>query len=610
MKVDPHDIRFHCSGRSYYRVLINIASKLLELRVTQRHLDAIPRLVNGSWALLRRTLGLNRSHIRATRGLHEGQPTSIFNHIHTPQHETFHVNYLPPSIHWKNRPACSEWQVPTAEVRSVTVLCILTSKETWPTGNSPRTTLIHNLDDDSLLHVFYLLRPFLLGEDEDDNVRFWGGRKSWTHGRWWYRLAHVCQRWRAIILGSASHLDLSLVCTYGTHVADMLAHSPHLPLVVDHYYTPKGHDITINDEERITLALKKRDRVRRVRLRMSATCLQKFIATMDEEYQILEFLVIELPIEDNSTILILPETLQAPHLRHLRLIGFALPIRSQLLTTAVGLAALSLHMVHPSTYFHLNTLIQCISLIPQLETLEIYFKLSIPNHGVERQLAHTPIIVTLPNLRYFWFHGVSTYLDALVHRIATPRLEKFQFQFFNQLTFSVPRLQQFVNATESLRFDSAIFTFSDRYVDAVVYLHGETEIYTIGMIVFCWHLDWQVSSMAQISNSLGQIFSAVERLDLQRKEHRRSSKEHNEVDRSEWRKLLRPFRNVKTLHIGDKLVKDLSRCLQLEDGELPLELLPELQELRCPRRDDTGDTFTSFINARQNAGRPITLVRR
>jgi hypothetical protein len=46
----------------------------------------------------------------------------------------------------------------------------------------------------------------------------------------------------------------------------------------------------------------------------------------------------------------------------------------------------------------------------------------------------------------------------------------------------------------------------------------------------------------------------------------------------------------------------------LEDGELPLELLPELQELRYFGSRDTGDAFTSFIDARQNAGRPVTLV--
>jgi hypothetical protein len=41
--------------------------------------------------------------------------------------------------------------------------------------------------------------------------------------------------------------------------------------------------------------------------------------------------------------------------------GFALPIGSRLLTTAVGLVTLHLVMVHPSTYFHPNTLLQWIS---------------------------------------------------------------------------------------------------------------------------------------------------------------------------------------------------------------------------------------------------------
>jgi hypothetical protein len=50
------------------------------------------------------------------------------------------------------------------------------------------------------------------------------------------------------------------------------------------------------------------------------------------------------------------------------------------------------------------------------------------------------------------------------------------------------------------------------------------------------------------------------------------------------------------------------RCLGLEDGELSLELLPELQELTYFGSGDTGDAFTPLIDARQNAGRPVTLI--
>jgi hypothetical protein len=67
---------------------------------------------------------------------------------------------------------------------------------------------------------------------------------------------------------------------------------------------------------------------------------------------------------------------------------------------------------------------------------------------------------------------------------------------------------------------------------------------------------------------------------------------------------------VKTLRVDEVLVEELSRCLELGDGELPLELLPELQELTYFGSGNTGDAFTSFIGARQDAGRPLTLVRR
>ena len=131
---------------------------------------------------------------------------------------------------------------------------------------SPNTASIHILDDDSLLHVFYLYRPFILGEDDDDDTRLLGWNGRWVRGRWWYKHAHVCRRWRNIILGSSSYLDLSLVCAKDTPVADMLIHSPPLSLDIDFFEEYRG--ITAEDEEAITLALKQRDRVRRVRLRL------------------------------------------------------------------------------------------------------------------------------------------------------------------------------------------------------------------------------------------------------------------------------------------------------------------------------------------------------
>jgi hypothetical protein len=68
---------------------------------------------------------------------------------------------------------------------------------------------------------------------------------------------------------------------------------------------------------------------------------------------------------------------------------------------------------------------------------------------------------------------------------------------------------------------------------------------------------------------------------------------------------------VKTLRVCDGIVKEFSHCLRPDGGELPVELLPELQELSYSGSGDAqaDDAFTSFIDYRRNAGHPVTLIR-
>ena len=71
-----------------------------------------------------------------------------------------------------------------------------------------------------------------------------------------------------------------------------------------------------------------------------------------------------------------------------------------------------------------------------------------------------------------------------------------------------------------------------------------------------------------------------------------------------------PFSNVKKLRVGHSLVEDFSRYLRLNDGELPSEILPKLQELTYSGSVIAGGAFTSFVDVRQKAGHPVSLVRR
>jgi hypothetical protein len=106
-----------------------------------------------------------------------------------------------------------------------------------------------------------------------------------------------------------------------------------------------------------------------------------------------------------------------------------------------------------------------------------------------------------------------------------------------------------MRATEIVGFSYATFRFYDAFVGVKVLHREASRKHIFEMVVPCSHLNWQVSSIAQIVSSLGPVFSAVEHLHLLYQEHSQSSEVHNVVDRIQWRKLLRSFNNVKNLSI-------------------------------------------------------------
>lgn len=371
---------------------------------------------------------------------------------------------------------------------------------------------IHILDDDSLLSIFFHCRPVLIDKDETDELHILRGG-HWDRERWWYKLTQVCRRWRYLVLASASHLDLCILCTYGTPIADVLAHFPPFPLIID--FLDQHHDITTADEEGILLVLRQqRDRVRHIRLQMFAPTLLKFVVAFDGEFPMLEYLFLRPPNKVN-TILVLPETFQAPHMRHLLLNNFILPA-SLLLTPGMGLVTFSLMWILPSVYFHPSEFLQQLSRFPQLKILRIGFQSPVPNRDVESHLLDTPIMthVTLPNLRWFSCIVPSAYLEALVHRVAAPSLEKLQTWFFNQLTYSIPNLVQFTITKENLRSRMAKIVFSGETAFVKMYPHEKDISRALYTEAFCRNLDWQVSSMVQILNALTPVFSSVEHLTL------------------------------------------------------------------------------------------------
>ena len=455
----------------------------------------------------------------------------------------------------------------------------------------------------------------ILDESEADEMEILAGG-NWNRERWWYRLIQVCRRWRYLVLESAHYLQVSLVCARGTPVADMLKHSPPLPLIIDHI-DDEYHDLTAEDEEGINLALKHRGRVRRIRIMKSIPILRNLITALDGEFPILEYLFIQYQRYHKVSIkhianLSVPETFRAPHLRQLALENFAIPIESPLLTNPENLVDLSLSGIPSSVYFRPNVLLQRLTLMPRLETLGIDFNCYIPSRDVERELLPMPIMtrVTLPNLRWLGFRGTNDYLEALLPHLTIPLLEKLQVYFFNRMIYSIPHLRQLMSAARNLRIKTATFSFRRDCLNVKAYPHKGAGLYSLTTELGGRHLDWQVVSAVQVFHALRTVFSAVEDLVLEYNRRFMSSEWTNEADRTNWRELLGSFGNVKTLTMDGDLVEQLSRALQPDEEESSTELLPELKEISYSVIGAPNNAFTQFVDARRKAGHPVAVLQK
>jgi hypothetical protein len=381
----------------------------------------------------------------------------------------------------------------------------------------------------------------------------------------------------------------------------MLAHSPPLPLAIAYRDLDRWR-MTAEDESGILLALSYRDRVHHISFWMLPN-VGKFVAAMDDQFPILEHMYIY-----SWTEVVLPITFRAPNLRHLRLWSAFIPIGSPwaLLTNTASLVTLELLNIPRSASFPPSYILTPLSVMVQLERLSIGFHDFPQNSDVEGQSHQTPDTITLPNLQRFEFRGVSAYLESLVAPLSAPSLNTLQVYFHNQPSFTVPRLLQFMQASKNLTFSAVQVTFYAYSVSlyAVPWKWGNPLL----LKIWCRHhdLDSQVVSAAQLFGSLSPILSVVEQVTISYQE-KHASEWYNNANQIQWRELLRPFTNAKVIHVQDDLVGKIFRSLSSGDGEPPLELLPNLEEVGYSGAIDVRDAFTTFLNERQVADHPVSL---
>jgi hypothetical protein len=246
-------------------------------------------------------------------------------------------------------------------------------------------------------------------------------------------------------------------------------------------------------------------------------------------------------------------------------------------------------------------MVTALSALTSLKSLFIEFKS--PRRRLDRRRSPPPPTRTLlPALTYFYFKGVSEYLDDLVARIEAPLLDEFHITFFHQLIFDTPQLTQFISRTRKFNAcDHALVQFFDLGVRV------STIDKALRLEISCRQSDWQLSSLAQVCGSI--FIHPIEHLYIQ-EAILSPPPWQDDIETGQWLELLHRLTAVKDLRITRESTPRIAPTLQELVGGRATEVLPALQTLFLETLpSDVRKKIDKFVAARELAGHPIAVSR-
>jgi len=209
-------------------------------------------------------------------------------------------------------------------------------------------------------------------------------------------------------------------------------------------------------------------------------------------------------------------------------------------------------------------------------------------------------------------------LEDLVARIDTPLLVGFSIRFFNQLVFDLLQLTKFLCRRETFTvLNQAQVDFEEHITN--VEFSSRTETFketSLTLTISCRELDWQLSSLSQVCNS---ILLALSTMDMEYPDldlyidciHPLLIED--DMENTQWLEFLHPFTNVEDLHLSLILPTCLAPALQELAGERVTEILPMLQNIFLDGvygQQQVPKAISEFAAVRQLSGCPVDIHRR
>ena len=462
---------------------------------------------------------------------------------------------------------------------------------------------ISALPDDVLLEIF----KFYVDSDFLRNTWFILRKDTW------HTLVHVCQKWRYVVFASPRWLCLELHCTNRILVKKMLDIWPALPIVIKAYMAKRRSGVA-----NIIAALKRHDLVCRIDIGGVPNLLFKSPA-MKRRFPELTDLALRSKEENAPVITDSFLGGSAPRLRSLQFRGipFPFPALGKLLLSTTHLVSFCLLDIPNSGIISPEQIVTSLSALTKLKELSMGFRS--PRSRADRERRHSTLLkrLVLPSLTEFYFKGDSEYLEDIVDRMDTPALRQFTITFFNQLVFDTPLLHDFFSRTAVFQqCHGAEVLFTRDSVKLSLFQDRATDRRVLAVWVSSRVPEWQLSSLAQFCSTSLPHLPTLERLSILNGSNVLAREWKDDMERSQWLELLRPFVSVRELFLGLYFVRGalLKVALALRDltGNTVTEVLPALQQLfskhdYLPDSDRIGEALAQFITARQLSGHPVAF---
>lgn len=416
------------------------------------------------------------------------------------------------------------------------------SDQNW----SPNWTVtVDNLPGEVLLEIFDHYRQSF--DHRKHSLRVWNNKNGW------FKLAHVCHKWRCIVLASPSRLRLLLMFAESTPTrAAVLESLSHLPILVDY----RKISWNAGAQTRFISALRYPNRVLGISIKGSRRHFDKICQALDLPFPALtNFELHDMPGNVEPILLASSFMTSIKSLKHLRLANVQLSPLLPLLSVTRALVYLNLTIDTLFWQTAGTSFLTHLQLIPHLREIHVSTQSDRANY-----MRKPPVTtVLLAELSYFHFSGQSIEMEWFVAGLITPSLRGFHISSVEDFPLlHILHLSKFIRVP-GINFFATRLSFSGSTLTTTMFAPPHlTNDYT--NIV-----EFRTPSYTYLGRALSPMLATVEDVFLcnSRPRMARWPLFH---DLFHWRFFFEELRNVAVLRLHHDLLMEVANMLRQPAG--------------------------------------------